>query len=195
MTAGRRPRGALTPSPSGSCRTGLCLQRCALARSVGTRTIEPCAERLSLARSPASKASTGTLRELGITHSCTQSLRLSKHADRRLRRLHEGGEDCRFAARAFFGYLRAIFASGLDALRPLATTATTTRTEGTRSTSLPVNRFQTRTRWSRTHRQFGTVSQPRFRPPVQHLPIAGAERNLERAGWPARPRGATEMKG
>ncbi len=44
----------------------------------------------------------GHSRELGITRSCTQSYVDSKHADRRLRRLHEGSEDCRFAARAIF---------------------------------------------------------------------------------------------
>ena len=57
-------------------------------------------------------------------------------------RLHEDGEDCRFAARAIFAIFvqssarRAIFVSSLDALRPFATTGTTTRTEGAHLTCL-----------------------------------------------------------
>ena len=52
---------------------------------------------------PSGSPSTGTLKGAG-NHPLMHPVLtwISKHADRRLRRLHEGSEDCRFAARAIF---------------------------------------------------------------------------------------------
>jgi hypothetical protein len=94
------------------------------------------------ARSPTSPASIGTLTGAGnypLMHSVLA-----------LRRLHEGSEECRFAARAIFG----TFVQSSKRPRYLATSRSDRRNPQNRRNPLDppsVNRFQTRTRGSRTH--------------------------------------------
>jgi hypothetical protein len=101
------------------------------------------------ARSPTSKASTGTLTG-GVGNYPLM------HPVLELRRLHErfeGSEDCRFAAHAFFG----ISCNLRERPRYLATTRSDRHNHQNRRNPLDppsMNRFEARTRWSRTHRPF-----------------------------------------
>ena len=102
----------------------------------------------SLARRgrPQARLRQGRAMELAMTRSCTQSLSGFEAREPAASKIARRCRRMQVRRACNLRYLRAIFVSGLNILRQLATTATTTRTEGTRSTSRPASKASTGTR-------------------------------------------------